>query len=108
MSSPSPPDAVLVQPAAVTALAGELTGLAAELLDDADGCRVAAGSLAAALEGTQGWRAGAAATAWAALEEVLAEQATVLARTVAAAAQAYLDQDARMAGGIGGHRQLPR
>ena len=108
MSSPSPPDAVLVEPAAVTAYATELSGLAAELSDDADGCRVAAGSLSAALDGVQGWRAGAAVTAWAALEDVLAERATALARTLEAVVQAYLAEDARLAGGIGAHRQPPR
>ncbi|TQN37744.1 hypothetical protein FHU33_4410 [Blastococcus colisei] len=108
MTSPSPPDVVVVQPAAVTALAVELTGLAAELLDDADGCREAAGSLSAALEGNQGWTAGAAATAWARLEEVLAEQTTALSRTLAAAVEAYLDEDARIAGRIGDGRRPPR
>lgn len=108
MSSPSPADAVLVQPAGVVAFAAELTGLAAELSDDADGCRVAAGSLSAALDGVQGWRAGAAATAWAALEDVLAGQAAALGRTLEAVVQAYLAEDARLAGGIGAHRQPPR
>jgi hypothetical protein len=92
----------------VTALASELTALAAELHDDADRCRAAAGSLSAALDGGPGWTAGAAATAWAGLEDVLADQAAALARTLAAAVQAYLDEDTRIAAGIGDHRQLPR
>jgi hypothetical protein len=108
MSSPSPPDGVLVRPAAVTALADELAGLAGELLDDADDCRAAAGRLSSALEGGPGWPAGAAATAWAGLSEVLAEQATVLARTLVDAVRSYADADARLAGGIAGSRQLPR
>jgi hypothetical protein len=108
MTSPSPSDPVLVRPAAVSALAGELTGLAAELRDDADVCRAAAGSMATALEGEQGWSAGAAAGAWAGLAEVLAERAGALARTLVAAVAAYLDHDARTAGGVGDPRQLPR
>ncbi|SFE10567.1 hypothetical protein [Blastococcus tunisiensis] len=108
MSSPTPPDAVLVHPAAVTALAGELTGLGGELLDDAEDCRALAGRLPAALEGEPGWTAGAAAAAWAGLLEVLAERTAALARTLAAVVQAYLDEDARLAGGIDGRRRLPR
>lgn len=108
MTSPSPPDSVLVHPQALAALADELTVLATELFDDADLCRGAAGSLSAALDGEEGWNAGAAATAWAALEEVLAEQTSAMARTVSGAVQAYLDEDARIAGWMGRRREMPR
>ena len=108
MTSPSPPDPVLVRPAAVTALAGDLTGLAAELLDDADTCRGAARSMTTALEGEPGWSAGAAATAWAGLTAGLADQASALARTLGDTVQAYLAEDGRIARGIGDPRQLPR
>jgi hypothetical protein len=100
MSSPTPADTVLVRPEAVTALAVELSALAAELSDDAEHCRAAAGSLSTALDGDDGWTAGAAATAWAGLEEVLAERTAALARTLTAAVQAYLEADARIAIGI--------
>lgn len=109
MSSPTAAEAVLVRPEAVTALAGELAALAAELSDDADHCRVAADALSTALDGDEGWTAGAAAMAWAGLEEVLAEQTAALAGTLTAAVQAYLAADARIAGGVGGGRpELPR
>ncbi len=108
MTSPSPADPVLVRPEAVVALADELTGLAAELFDDADRCRVAAGSLATALDGDDGWTAGAAATAWAGLEDVLAERTAALARTMTSAVQSYLDEDARIAGRMGRRREMPR
>jgi hypothetical protein len=108
MTSPSRADSVLVQPAALASLADELTGLAAQFHDDADRCRVAAGSLSTALDGEEGWRAGAAATAWAALEEVLAERTSALAQTLSGAVRAYLDEDARIAGEMGRRRELPR
>jgi hypothetical protein len=109
MSSPSPADVVLVRPEAVTSLAGELTALAAELYDDVDHCRVAAGSLSTALDGDDGWTAGAAATAWSTLEDVLAERTVALAQTATAAVQTYLDQDARIAGDIRpGEPRMPR
>lgn len=108
MTSPGPADSVLVRPEGLAALAAELAGLATELFDDAERCRVAAGSLAAALDGEEGWNAGAAGTAWAALEEVLAGRASALARTVTDAVQAYLDGDAGIAGWMGRSRELPR
>ena len=107
MTSPSPVDLVLVRPQALVALAGELAFLATELLDDADRCRVAAGALSTALDGEEGWSAGAAGTHWARLGEVLAERTAALARTVDGAVLAYLDEDARRAGWMG-RRELPR
>ncbi len=108
MTSPSPADLVLVRPEALAALAGELTGLATELLDDADRCRAAAGALSRALDGEEGWSAGAAGTAWAELGEVIAGRTAALAQTVEGAARAYLEEDARRAGWMGRRRGMPR
>ena len=109
MSSPSPADVVLVRPEAVTALAGELTALAAELYDDADRSRGAAGFLSAALDTDDGRTAGGAAIGWSDLEDVLADRTAALARTLTAAVQAYLDHDARIAGGVRPDRfEMPR
>ncbi|SNR39141.1 hypothetical protein [Blastococcus mobilis] len=109
MSTPTAVEAVLVHPEGVTALAAELTVLAAELSDDADRCRAAAGALTSALDGDDGWTAGAAATAWAGLEELLAEQAAALAGTLTGAVQSYLAEDARIARGTGpGRSGVPR
>ena len=100
MSSPSPADAVLVRPEAVLSLAGELTALASELLEDADHCRVAAESLCTALDGDEGWTARAAATAWAGLEDVLAGRTAALAQVMTAAVDAYRAHDAGVARAI--------
>jgi len=108
MTSPSPADLVLVRPESLAALAGELTGLATDLLDEADRCRAAAGSLSAALDGEEGWSAGAAGTAWAELGEVLARRTAALAQTVDGAVRSYLDADARRAGWMGRPREVPR
>lgn len=108
MTTPTSADGFLVRPEALAALGDELTGLATELLDDADRCRGAAGALSAALDGEEGWSAGAAGTAWAGLQDVLAERTAALARTVDGAARAYLDEDARIAGAIGRRPETPR
>ncbi|WP_116449624.1 hypothetical protein [Blastococcus litoris] len=108
MTPPSPAGSVLVQPQALAALAEELAGLASELADDVDRCRTAAGSVAAALDGDEGWEAGAVGTAWAALEQALSERASALAQTVSGAVRAYLEEDARIAGWMGRRREMPR
>lgn len=108
MTSPSPAPAVLVVPQAVAGVAQELAGLATALSEDADNCRVAAGALSAALDGEDGWAAGAAGRAWADLGEVLAQQAAALAQTLSAAVQAYLDEDDRLAGRVAGGDERPR
>jgi hypothetical protein len=109
MSSPTAVQTVLLRPERVAALAGELTALAAELSDDADRCRAAAGALVDGLDGDDGWTAGAAATAWSRLAELLAEQTAALAGTLDGAVQAYLAEDARIAGGMGPARPgMPR
>jgi hypothetical protein len=108
MTSPSPADLVLVRPGALAALAGELTGLATELSDDADRCRAAARSLATALDGEEGWSAAAAGSGWAELGEVLARRTAALAQVVDGAVRAYLDEDARRAGWIDRRGEQPR
>ena len=108
MTSPRGADFVLVSPGGLAALADELAGLATEWSEDADRCRTAARGLSTALDGEEGWTAGAAGTAWSGLEEVLAGRTSALAQTVAGAVQSYLDEDARTAGWIGRRRELPR
>ena len=98
MSHPLPDASFSVHPEEVAALAGELRALAAELADDAGGIRSAAASFPAALGGDEGWAAGATATAWAALQEVLVARTDALAGTLAAAAAAYRAEDAALAG----------
>ncbi len=98
MSSPMSADAgsvepISVQPAALEALAAELSVLAAELARDADLCRSAAHGVTTALGGDEGSTAGNGATAWASLEEMLADGARSLARTLTAAVAAYADED---------------
>ncbi|TFV58104.1 UNVERIFIED_ORG: hypothetical protein E4P37_20310 [Bacillus sp. AZ43] len=104
MSSPSPTDPLLVRPDDLTGLAGELTALAAELSEDADLCRAAAGSLSSALGGDEGWTAGAAAVAWAGLDELLAARTAALARAITGAVQAYVGHDTGLAGALEGPR----
>jgi hypothetical protein len=108
MTSPRAADFVLVSPGELAGLADELAGLASELSEDAGRCRTAAAGLSTALDGEVGWTAGAAGSAWAGLEEVLAGRTSALALTVAGAVQSYLDEDARTAGWMGRRRELPR
>jgi hypothetical protein len=98
MSHPLPDASFSVRPDEVAALAAELRALAAELADDAGWIRSAAASFSAALGGDEGWAAGATATAWAHLQEVLTARTEALAGTLAAAAAAYLAEDAALAG----------
>jgi hypothetical protein len=100
MTHPIPDASFTVVPDAVDALAAELGALAAELTDDADRTRSSAASLRAALGGHEGWLAGAAATAWAGLYEVLAARTRALGGTLAAAAAAYRAEDAALAGPV--------
>ena len=86
----------------VGALAAQLSALAAELQDSARGCRTSAARLREALGGDEGWRAGAVATAWGALVEVVAERAGAVAATLASATVAYAEADAALAGGLAG------
>jgi hypothetical protein len=98
MSHPLPDASFTVRPDEVDALAAELGVLAAELADDAGRVRSAAASFPAALDGHEGWAAGATATAWARLQDILAARAAALGDTLTAAAAAYRAEDASLAG----------
>jgi hypothetical protein len=87
-----------VRPDAVEALAIELGALAAELTEDAELARSAAASFPVALDGHEGWAAGATAVAWACLYAVLAARTSALSGTLSAAAAAYVAEDAALAG----------
>ena len=92
---------ISVQLDAVDALAAELTALAAELGEEDGLCRSTAASLSAALEGHEGWTAGATATAWGALAGVVAARTSAVATTLTGATAAYRAADAALAQGIG-------
>jgi hypothetical protein len=83
------------------ALATELDALAAELTRDAEHTLSLAATFPVALGGEEGWAAGDAATAWASLEEVLADRTRALAGTLVGAAAAYRDEDAALSGHMG-------
>ena len=103
MSHPLPGGSFTLVPDGLEALAGELGALAAELTDDAERVRSAAATFPAALDGHEGWSAGATATAWARLYEVVAEQTSALAGTLTAAVAAYVAEDEWLARRVG-HR----
>jgi hypothetical protein len=71
------------------ALAGELTGLAGELSDDAERCARAARALSAGLGRDEGLTAGAGARGWATLARSLSEGTRSVAGALAAAVTAY-------------------
>ena len=98
MSHPLPGTSFTVVPDAVTALADELAILAVQLTEDVARTRSAAGSFPEALEGHEGWAAGATATSWAGLCDVLASRTGALAGTLRAAVAAYVAEDAALAG----------
>ena len=98
MSHPFPAASFTVRPDEVDALAAELGTLAAELAHDAGRVRSAAASFPVALDGHEGWAAGATATAWARLQEILAARSGALGDTLSAAAAAYRAEDAALAG----------
>ena len=81
----------------VGALAAQLSALAGELQQSARTCRSAAVGLQNALGGDEGWRAGAVATAWGSLVEVVAERAGAVAATLVSATDGYADVDAALA-----------
>jgi len=84
----------------VGALAAQLSALAGELDDSARACRSASGRLREALGGDEGRRAGAVATAWGSLVELVADRAGAVAATLVSATAAYADADAYLAGGL--------
>ncbi len=98
MSSPMSADAgyaepITVQPAALEALAAELSVLAADLARDADLCRSAAHGFTTALGGDEGSIARNCAVAWASLEEMLADGVRSMAGTLTAVVAGYADED---------------
>jgi ABC-type transporter Mla subunit MlaD len=105
MSHPLPGGAFTIVPDGVQALADELAALAAELTEDVERTRSAAGSFPDALGGIEGWTAGATATSWACLYELIVSRTDELAATLAAAAAAYLAEDAWLAGSLGSGRR---
>jgi hypothetical protein len=108
MSPPTAVPTIAVQLDAVESLAAELATLAAELSDEAALCHSTATSLYSALGGDEGWSAGSAATAWAAVGEVVAARTGAIAGTLVAAVGAYRAADAALSERIGSawpHRQ---
>jgi hypothetical protein len=101
MSHPVPGTSFAVTPDRVTALADELAVLAAELAGDVDQIRSAAACFPAALEGPEGWAAGATATSWARLCDLLVARTDALADVLTAAVAAYQAEDAALAGSLG-------
>jgi len=98
---------ISVQLDAVDALAVELAALSAELGEEEGLCRSTARSLTAALEGHEGWTAGATATAWAALVAVVSARTAAVAATLTGATAAYRAADAALSEGIGSRRPGP-
>jgi hypothetical protein len=92
---------ITVEPAALEALAAELAALAVELAVDAEHSESLAATFPVALGGEEGWVAGATATAWAALQEAIADRARAVAGTLSGAAAAYRAQDAALSGHMG-------
>jgi hypothetical protein len=92
---------ITVHPDAVGGLATELAALAGDLHDEAQLCRSTAISLHSALDGSEGWTAGAAGTAWAVLVQVLADRSSAVADTLTAAMTAYQAEDTTLARRIG-------
>jgi hypothetical protein len=92
---------ISVQLDAVEALAAELATLAVELDEDAELCRSQHGALSTALDGPEGWTAGATATAWGSLAAVVAARTAAVAATLTGAAAAYRAADAALSEGIG-------
>lgn len=108
MTTPAPAGAFTLVPGALLALADELASLSTELDDDVHAARWAAATVAPALDGEAGRAAGAAATAWASLEEVLAGRTLALAGMLRGAVAAYLAEDVALAATVGVHSRLPR
>jgi hypothetical protein len=108
MSMPAPAAGFTLVPDGLEALADELGLLSAELAEDADAARSAAAALSLALDGGAGWAAHAAATAWASLDDLLADRTRAVAETLRAAVAAYRAEDVALAGGVGLRGRLPR
>ena len=105
MSHPLPGESFTVVPDGVAALADELATLAAALTEDVERARSAAACFPEAFGGQEGWAAGATATAWACLYEVMAARTSALAGTLTAAVAAYVAEDAGLARSLGTGRR---
>ena len=88
---------ITVELDATAALADELALLAAQLADEQQVCRGAAGALVGALDGEVGVRAAECAAGWAEVVGVLAERCAVTGRALAAAVGAYREAEAARA-----------
>jgi hypothetical protein len=105
MSHPPSDASIAVVPDGVQALATELAALAAVLTDEAERIRSAAASFPTALDGHEGWAAGATASAWAGLCALLADRTSALADTLSAAVAAYVAEDEWLASAVGSGRR---
>jgi hypothetical protein len=105
MSHPLPGGTFTVVPEGVVALADELATLAAELDADVERIRSAAACFPDALEGPEGWAAGATAVSWARLVELMASRTSALSGSLTAAVAAYLAEDEWLAGSFGSGRR---
>src|SRR3954452_8814878 len=108
MTTPAPAGGFTLVPAALLGLADELGVLSTELDDDAETARRVAATVAPALEGEAGGAAGAAARAWATLEQVLADRTRFRAGALYAPVTAYRAEDVALAAGVDNGRRPPR
>jgi hypothetical protein len=105
MSHSLPGESFTVVPDGLAALADELAGLATALSEDVERARSAAACFPETLGGQEGWAAGATATAWACLYELMVARTSTLAGTLTAAVAAYVAEDAWLASSLGSGRQ---
>jgi hypothetical protein len=98
---------VSIQLDRVETLAAELAALASALSDDVALCTSSATRLRACLGGDEGWHAGAAATGWAQLMELLRARSAAVAGTLSAATESYRTADAALRERIAASPWLP-
>jgi len=104
MTMPPPAGGFTLEPDGLEALAHELALLSGEVSEHAERSRSAAFALGRALDGIAGSSAGAAATGWAALEELLADRTRSVSQTLQAAVAAYLAEDLYLSATVGSRR----
>jgi hypothetical protein len=90
-------DSIAVQYASLEQLADELVLLGAELTAESELCRSAAYTLATAVDGETGARAGQLGTAWAGLVDLLGRDAGVVGRSLREAVHSYRVLEAALA-----------
>jgi uncharacterized protein YukE len=98
---------IAVQLDTLDALAGDLSVLAGELVDDADRCRSAAAVLHGGLSGDAGLDAGWAAASWSDLARAVADGTRAVAAILGAAVTAYRAADEARAEAIARYRLEP-